>query len=316
MAGRIVNHRFKNSGKWFGAKGKVIYSVNTGINDQYSRKTLTVRSGQARLIEEPEEGTTGSLRFVIEWSYGWFGSVDYTFRAFDKLIPPELGNMNDTICFDSTRYSGAWLGDSGIDRINITLPQGQAFSNANMITLSGNAIITNLAEVQGQTGVITLDIEWNYGWFGSCQYSICIASIAIGLSLQLSNLVINPLPAIAGQEVNGEIAVLNNGSVVIEAVDMLIEVTALSLEDKEQWLVDLVSEETRTQEVFNNRRTLNLSPGAQSVEALSLKVLETIPAPVNASSAGVYRLVLKITLPGGTALASIKLEPFIIVKPN
>ncbi len=43
---RIINHRFRKDGAWFGESGTFLYEVTTGNNRRFDRSTLNISQGR------------------------------------------------------------------------------------------------------------------------------------------------------------------------------------------------------------------------------------------------------------------------------
>jgi hypothetical protein len=187
---RVLDDTFGEDGAWFGDSGNAIYQVAIPQGRQLARWQLTVTEGEAEAVEEPEEGATGDLRFVVHWSYGWFGRVSYHFEVFSEPRPDPSAPTPLSLCSELQAHGGAWLGDHGTDTLQFIVPEGQAFASAHLLVIPntlpiplvgniprGRAVIA-AAPSLGDTGPVNVQVEWSYKFFSDVRYFACILTIS------------------------------------------------------------------------------------------------------------------------------------------
>ncbi|WP_421657338.1 hypothetical protein [Leptothermofonsia sp. ETS-13] len=159
-----------------------------------------------------------------------------------------------------------------MDTVRLAIPSGFEVSSARVVAISGRANIINSPQLPGVTNTANVQVAWKYDMGGKVEYFICINAIARGLAASISNLVITPNPAIAGSAITGTANVRNSGSVPINSLTVSIQVKALTLEDVSPVILNSLPDDTRTQEVLNDTRSVNLLPGQQITEDLNLTI--------------------------------------------
>jgi hypothetical protein len=309
---RILDHTFKATGAWFGKSGRTIYEWSTRNGRQYDHSHLQVRAGSASVSAEPAEGTVGHLDLVVNWSYGWFGKSDYRIRAYDAEIPADSLGLSETRSSHMRTHEGNWSGASGVDKIPFKIPTGFRVQAISINVQAGQAEITNLAGLVGSTRSIEVKVSWSYGWFGRVGYYVTVLLVNSDLSLAISAPAVDPDPGVAGEEINIAYTITNAGSAPVERVSEVIEIYALHLDDLSDVILNGLSDEERTSELSNEEIVLNLSSGDHLNRNTSL-VIPGFASPENhITSAGTYRVTLRLEL-GGVTLVDSTINSFRVV---
>lgn len=171
--GPLVEHDFQQGGSTFGAQGVVEYSGTIVPSERYDRAALTVRSGTATIVSEPEPGYSGPFTIRVNWSYGWFGAVDYTLKVFTDEADPAAPD-EERILRTGTRERGTVLAASVPDYFFVEVPPGFEYVDAEVVVLQafrGTARLTGEPE-RGATGTVRLTVTVSVYLFGSVRYFV------------------------------------------------------------------------------------------------------------------------------------------------
>lgn len=301
----------------FGDKGNDVFDLSIPSGEQLATCTLEVleeNRGTARFAEEPQHGATGSVRANVRWSYEGFGKIRFKIKATSEsaVSPP----VRATILSDAqSHWTAGPMGDRGTDVVAVHLEECIALETVELQILqqtAGGARIVSQPAV-GSAGDLQFEVRWWHNGHGRIRYRLRVHTVARQeICIRIGPLTFDPNPGRAGGQVTLSADLTNMGTRTFERFRVLIDATALSLDDVAQNILDRFSFEERTRSLDPFPATLLLEPGQTRRLEGTMSLPSELPR-LGWSSAGRYRLLIRLEDDGGTQLGSRIVEEFRIV---